>query len=372
LELPREIIWEIANHLGPRNIKGVADTCRSLRYTLADEKRSAMLTARAHEINTPSEARNLLNEIQTGISRPHLRAEPLAVLAMTMDPTGFVWTSDEQQRRIENWPADARVELFDSMWTAIMQVPHNDRLTPLVLLLSILAHLPASERTARYQMMLDQIAPLSPQDQATSLQEFAIQLNFLDTAGQQTLFSAFIEQARQLPDAYRAEALEALARHIPRLPEPAARFDTLLEETRQLPAPHVGFTLRTLAWALSSLPAAAQPVAFEAAIREVERIEPEQRTESVMKFIWQVRRLAQPARAAAFDHVFRAASRLHKPEDRAEQLANLAEQIAQLPNAALAERVDLVRNAIGQLPQDLQERPLATLFYALWHRATLD
>jgi hypothetical protein len=331
-----------------------------------------MLSARAHEISTPSEARGLLNEIQTDISRPHLRAEPLAALAMTTDPTGFVWSSDEQQWLIERWPANERVELFDSLRTAIMQVPSGVRHPPQVILISTLAHLPVAERTARYETMLHQIAPLSLQDRASSLTEFAIQLNFLDADRQQTMFSAFIEQARQLPDAYRIHALQALARGLPHLTEPGAKFHTLLEETRQLPVSCRSPLLVPLAWSLSSLPAAAQPAAFEAALREIEHIEPEQRTDSLKRLIWQIRRLAQPARAMAFDHSLRLTNQLDSPEDRAEQLANLAGQIGHLPNAALAERLDWVANAIGQLPLELQDPPLATFYYALWHRENLD
>jgi hypothetical protein len=230
---------------------------------------------------------------------------------------------------------------------------------------------------------------------ADSLVELSGQIRFLDTTETPATFNAFIEQVRRLPDAYRAEALEALVPDIPdmleplakfdalleetrqlpapyrgsmvqalalNLPEPAAaRFATLLEETRQLPAPHQGPTLRVLAWTLRTLPEAAQPAAFAGAIRQVEQLAPEQLAGSLAMFAWQIRRLAEPARAAAFDHVFRATRRLNSPEDRARRLAELARRIASLPGAARMQRYNQMAIAIRQLPQQFQDEPMAML-----------
>jgi hypothetical protein len=471
LKLPCEIICQIAHDLRPGDVTAFADTCRSLRYTLAQDKRSAVLIARAQAVRTPSEARRLLSDIHTDISRSHLRSRPLAALAMTMNQPGFGWSWDARPPLRERRPTTERVELFDSIRTAVMQVPADHRCTPLVLLVSTLVLLPASERTVRYETMLHQIAPLSPQDRATSLREFAIQLTFLDGAAQQAMFGAVIEQARQLPaklrgsalqalapslrylpertskfitltqemmqlpapyqiaslaklsiqirfidtietpatfnafiehirrlpDAYRAEALEALAPDIPDMPEPVAKFDALLEETRQLPAPYQGSmlqalalsihelpepaarfdtllektrqlpaadqgpTLKVLAWTLGTLPEAAQPAAFEGAIRDLEQLAPEQRNGSLTVFAWQIRRLAQSARAAAFDHVYRVAGHLDNPQERARRYAELVRRIACLPSAARMQRYDQMMVAIRQLPRQFQAEPMAML-----------
>jgi hypothetical protein len=389
------MICKISGDLGPKDVTAFADTCQSLRYTLAEEKRSAMLIARARRVRNPVEARGVVSGIQTDISRPHLRAESLATLVRTIALMGVGWSPEAQQWRIQGWPANERTELFNSIWTAIMQVPPKDRATSLKELALSIRYLP--ERTSKFSTLLEETMQLPARYRADSLAELAGQIPFLETAGQQAMFSAVIEQARQLPIAHRAHALEALVAVIPDLPEPvgnfeallaqagqlpapyegsmlealawsigslqepAARFDTLLDATTQLSAPYRGPMLRVLAWILGGLPEAAQPAAFESAIREVEQLASEQRTDPLKVFTWRIGQLAQPARAEAFDHVLRVTTQLDSQEDQARQLGELALQLPHWPEPAYTPRLNAIRYAIGQLPPDLQAKPSATL-----------
>jgi hypothetical protein len=381
--------------LDPKDVAALADTCQTLRHTLAEEKRGAMLIARARRVRASDEARDLLTKIQSSLSRPHLRAEPLAALVRTIALMGIGWSAEAQQWRIGGWTANERTDLFDGIWTAIMQVRPTDRATSLQELALSIRYLP--ERTSKFSVILKEMMQLPARYRTDSLTELARQIPLLETTGQQTMFSAFIEQAQQIPIAYRAcvlaalvtvihdlpervsnfdvlvaqagqlpapyqgSMLEALAWTIGDLPEPVARFATLLAATTQLPASYRGSMLRVLAWNVGVLPEAAQLAAFESTIREVEQLASGQRTDPLKVFTWRIGQLAQPARTAAFDHVLRVTMQLDRPEDQAQQLTELALQLAPFPDSAYLPRLTALRDAIGQLPRDLQAKPSATL-----------
>jgi hypothetical protein len=348
LDLPRETIWQIADELQARDIKEFADTCQSLRCTLAEHKRSAMLiarlTARARQVRTPDESIGLLHDIQIGISRPHLRATPLASLITTIYPARFVRPLDAQQSSIWGWSDNARTELFDSIWAATLQVPPEARSTPVEMLVTKLAHLPAPERTTRFDTLLNSIAPLSPQHRSASLESLAPALLHLpDIEQRSSRIDAVLHTIAQLPPEHRAGPLAALARqfpylhptrhqavydavleHVPQLPaerrgrlltmlapflsdlpEPEAQFGALIEAIRQLPAQDLGPALSALAPFIDALPENDQLAAFERAMQLIEQLAPQQRTLPLQRFAQQIHGLPDPARTAASDSLWR-------------------------------------------------------------------
>jgi hypothetical protein len=364
--MPNELLDDIANYLAPTEVHALADTCRTLRHTFQDEQRSRVLAGQAEQVRNFKEARELLNRIQTEISRPSRRSVPLAALAttldtrevlwkpirMTIDGTDFDWPRIVPQTRVREWHGNERAVLFDGIWTAIMQLPLTHQAAPLMQLVSTLGLLPGPELTARFNELVPQIMNLPPKNRSMPLAALAGELRCLNTSGQQAMFNVFIEHARQLPVEHRRDALEALVSTLFYMPQAAARFDSLLDEIQQLPAQHQGPILTSLAHSLCILPAASQPTAFERAIRTVEQLPPEQRSALLIAFTQEIRELAESARTTAFDRAFRATRQLDRPEDQAGQLIELATQIAQLPDDVRTERSIVVRNAIDELPND--------------------
>jgi hypothetical protein len=363
VRLPPEIIDHIAAYLRREDICDFADTCRALRHTLQQEKRSITLTAQAAQIRTPGEAIGMLIDIQTEIFRPSLRGGPLAALATTIDPTAFVWVSSDPHTNmvprltVQNWSGDTRVQVFTSVWKAIAHVPSEDRVEPLSALVSTLRYLPVAERTIKFDTILRQVAELPREHWARLLAALGRQVRYLDLNGQRAMFDAVLGRSRQLPPEEQGLLLGALATNIPYMPESAAKFDTLIDEARQLPATHQYTTFRRLARSIGLLPADRQPAAFERAMRVIEQLPPGQQAVWLKAFTGQIHKLAQAGRVAAFDHALRVTGQLDRPEDQAGQLTELAMQIEHLPDAARTQRFNEVLNATWRLRDDLQAEP---------------
>jgi hypothetical protein len=337
--LPPEIIGRVTDNLPPEDIIAFADTSQGLRDTLAEEKHSAMLITRARQVGTPNEARELLTKIQTDIPKSHLQATALATLVRTTDPTGLSWPLSEQESLVRSWPDSEHTALFDSVWTAIRQLPPQYQVEPLESFAHTLRHQPDGEpRSDRFDAFLHRIASLSPELRARPLAAFARQIPYLSPAGQQAMYEAVLEHVPQLPAEQRRPVLAALVAHAPflrHLPKPAAKFDALLgatgqlqvqdqgpmlemlaptlrylpdraakfvallEATKQLPAHVQGPTLSRLAPFILDLPAHDQRTALEHAMQIIQQCAPERRIMPLEAFTRQIHRMAEPTRAAA-------------------------------------------------------------------------
>jgi hypothetical protein len=339
--LPPEIIGQVADKLPPQDVIAFADASQGLRDTLADDKHSATLMARARRVRTPGEARELLTNIQTDIPKPHRQATALATLIRTIDPTGLSWPLSEQESLVRSWPDSEHTALFDDVWAAIMRLPPQYQAEPLESFAPTLRHQPDGEpRSDRFDAFFHQIAPLSPELRVRPLAALARLIPYQSPAGQQATYDAVLVHVPQLAAEHRRPvlaALMALAPFLRHLPEPATKFDALLRETRQLPAPDQGPmlallaptlhfqsqperaaqfvalldattqlpapdqgpTLSRLAPYILDLPANDQQAALEHAMQIIDKFAPEQRVMPLEAFARHTRRMAEPTRAPA-------------------------------------------------------------------------
>jgi hypothetical protein len=327
--LPSEIIGRIADNLPPKDVIDFANTNRSLRYALAQDKRGAMLIlrARARPVRTPAEARQLLSEIQNDVSRPHLRATALAELITTMDPPGFSWPLlDEQQTFIPRWPPDSEhTVLYNSVWTAIMRLPLQYQAEPLESFAPTLCELPDVRQPAdRFDAFLHQTTQLPPQLRAIPLAAFTRKIVYLQAAERQATYNAIFEQVPQLPAQHRGPILAALAPYAPHLPEPAAKFDALLKATRHLPAPQQCPMLEELALTMGHLP---QPLAkFHALLEAARQLPAPDQGPTLSRLVPFILNLPTSELPAAFAHAMEIINEF-APEQRAMPLAAFAQLI---------------------------------------------
>jgi len=367
-DMPAEVIGHIAAQAPPQDISALADTCRTLRHILADEKCSIRLTMRAQHVHTPTEARELLHTIQTGISRSHLRISPLTALAIRIAPRDIMEelnglrTNISRPSLMRRWRDYDRDDVFNRLWTAITQLPHAEQASALTALAPTLRHPPGVERRSYwFNAFLDQITLLPLNDRAMALAALAPQIRYLHISQRLAMFDAVLEQVRQIPTTRRSWPLEALAPNIAYLSHSAARYSALLDEIRQLPMQCQGGTLTRLAPFNRALPAHEQPAAFEQTMQVIEQLAPEQRSMPLRAFTRQIQLLDEAARTAAFDRVVDMTSHLARVDDRAGQMTELAGQIQELPARVRTARFHHLYIAIGQLPPEHQVEPETAL-----------
>jgi hypothetical protein len=254
---------------------------------------------------------------------------------------------------------------FGTLIEATRQLPPQDRSPTLSRLAPCIFNLPVNDIPAAFAHAIQIIEHLAPGQRTMPLEAFARQTRYrhCPATGRQAMYDAVLEQIPQLPAEHRRPLLlSALAPALRDLPEPAAKFDDLLEATLHLRVQDQGPTLSQVAPFIRDVPVTDLPAAFAHAMQIIGHFAPEQRCAPLREFTQQIRWLVKSARAAAFDHAFRATSQLNRPADQAGQLAELAGQIAQLPDDARRARFNGVLNAaIEQLPHDLQEEPLERL-----------
>jgi hypothetical protein len=368
LDMPPEIIESIAAQAPPEDINALADTCRTLRHILADEKRSITLSVRAQHVDTPAEARELLHDVQTGISRTILRISPLTALATRIAPRDIMQELNGLRMNVSRpslmrrWRDYDRDDVFNSLWTAITQLPPTDQASPLTALAPTLRHPPGVERRSYwFEAFLDQITHLPLQDRAMPLAALAPQIRYLHVSRQGAMYDGILEQVRQIPTTLRSRPLEALAPNIAYVPQQAARYSALLEEIRQLPMQCQGATLTRLAAFNRAVPTHEQPAAFEHTMQVIEQLAPEQRGMPLRAFTRQIQLLDEAVRTAVFDRVFGMTGHLATVDDRAGLLTELAGQIEELPGRVQTARFHDLYIAIEQLPPEHQIEPETAL-----------
>jgi hypothetical protein len=332
--LPLDIIEVVAEYLPSPDIKSLADTCQTLRYTLAEKKRGALLIMRAQRFRTSRQASELLREIQTHISSPFLQAEALAAFVRTGNRPRFRGPLNERDAVIQDIPVTLhtatfgrmamfervreraalaqlkrertalvereRQALFDSAWTAITQLPLQYQTEPLEAFAPTLLRAPRSDRL---DAVLHQITQLPPQLRSGPLTAFALHL--LHGSGRPAVYDAVFAHVALLPAEHRQPVLATLASALLDQSEPAGKFNSFLEVTRHLPAQDQGPMLAKLAPLIVGLPENDQPAAFDRAMQRVEQLAPDQRPRLLQAFARQIPRMAQPARAAASNSVSR-------------------------------------------------------------------
>jgi hypothetical protein len=170
LNMPAEIIRLVKNNLPPKNIKALANTCRAMGRLLTEEKRSILLSER--QIHTPGEVTEVLSGMRNAISEPSLQASTLAALATKIDPSHIARGANATRMIlvprsvVRDWPAHEYVGVFDSVWTAITQLPRQLQGEPLLALAPTLRHLPGGgQHAARSNAFFEQVRQLPEEHQ---------------------------------------------------------------------------------------------------------------------------------------------------------------------------------------------------------------